>query len=83
MVAPQDASQDRSPFLHIVFDIKRLANSGRICKFVKVDRGQVRTSHCLANWARTEPVYLVTFGSWPVVLMQELELEQSVSPNDQ
>jgi ribonuclease HI len=54
MASVKDDSQDRSPFLHLVFDIKRLANTGRVCSFVKVDRGQVRVSHCLANWARTE-----------------------------
>jgi hypothetical protein len=63
MASVKDDSQDRSPFLHLVFDIKRLANTGRVCSFVKVDRGQVRVSHCLANWARTEHRTEFWFGS--------------------
>ena len=37
-----DNSQNRSPFLHIISEIKLLAGRDRECKFVKVDRGQVR-----------------------------------------
>jgi CDP-diacylglycerol pyrophosphatase len=44
--------QDRSPYVHIISEIRDLAKQGRICTFVKVDRRQVRASHCLANFAR-------------------------------
>ena len=81
--AIQDSSQDRSPYLHIIDEIKRLVFAGRVCNFVKVDRGQVRVSHCLANWARTELRTLVMFGSGPEIFNRELELEQLVSPNAQ
>jgi ribonuclease HI len=80
MASVKDDSQDRSPFLHLVFDIKRLANTGRVCSFVKVDRGQVRVSHCLANWARTEHPTEFWFGSGPEVFLRELEVEHNVSP---
>ena len=83
MAAIHDASQDRSPYLHIIYVMKRLASFGRHCSFVKVDRGQVRVSHCLVNWARTEQQTLVMFGSGPDVVIQELELEQNVSPTTQ
>jgi hypothetical protein len=47
---------------------------------IKVDRGQVRVSHCLANWARTERQTLFSFGSGPDVFLQELEQERLVNP---
>jgi hypothetical protein len=60
--------------------IKSLASNDRVCNFVKVDRGQVRVSHCLANWARTERQTLFSFGSGPDVFLQELEQERLVNP---
>jgi hypothetical protein len=47
-------SQDRSSFQNTTKEIQLLASGTRVCKFVKVDRSQVRISHCmcLANWAR-------------------------------
>jgi hypothetical protein len=66
--------------MHIIFEIKRLVNTERVCKFVKLDRGQVRVSHCLANLARTEHRTLFSFRSGPDAFMQELELEQLVIP---
>jgi hypothetical protein len=35
---------DRSPYLNIISDIKLLASLDRVCKFVKVDRSEVRAS---------------------------------------
>jgi ribonuclease HI len=78
--ALKNPSQDRSAFLHTISGIKRLASNDRVCNFVKVDRGQVRVSHCLANWARTERQTLFSFGSGPDVFLQELEQERLVNP---
>jgi ribonuclease HI len=78
--ALKNPAQDRSAFLHIITGIKNLASSTRVCNFVKVDRRQVRVSHCLANWARTECQSLLSFGSGPPVFLQELELERLVTP---
>ena len=76
----KDSAVDRSPYLHIIFNIKRLASAGRICNFVKVDREQVRVSHCLANWARLEHQTVFMFGSGPDIFLRELELEHLVNP---
>jgi hypothetical protein len=45
-------TQDRSPFMHLIADIKSLANNSRVCKFLKVDRSHVRSSQCLASKSR-------------------------------
>jgi hypothetical protein len=52
IAAVKSSGQDRSPFLHLVFQIKLLARSE--CVFVKVERSQVRVSHGLANLASLE-----------------------------
>jgi hypothetical protein len=48
-----DRAQDRSSYIHIIIsEIKLLLFFGNCeCKIIKVDRKQVRLSHCLANWA--------------------------------
>jgi ribonuclease HI len=71
---------DRSPYHSLVSEIKFLASSGRACSFVKVDRGQVRVSHVLANFARTERRTVTWLGSGPDVALRELELESLVNP---
>jgi hypothetical protein len=78
--ALKNPSQDHSSFLHTISGIKILASNDRVCNFVKVDRGQVRVSHCLANWARTQCQTLFSFGSGPDVFLQELEQERLVNP---
>jgi ribonuclease HI len=72
--------QDRSPYLHLVFEIKRSSSNGGDCNFVKVDRGQVRVSHVLANLARTEHHSSLSFGFGPEVFLRELERERLVNP---
>ena len=73
-------AQDRSAFLHIISEIKFIAGSDRVCNFVKVDRGQVRVSHCLANWARTENITAFWLGSAPDII-QELIAVPLVTPD--
>jgi ribonuclease HI len=80
--AATSITQDRSPFMHLIADIKRLAKNYRVCKFVKVDRSQVRSSHCLANMARAEHKSMVWLGSSPDCVRQVLESELSVLPSD-
>ena len=77
--AVAEKSQDRSSFMNIISDIKLLASSFRECKIVKVDRGQVRISHCLANCARTEGRSAVWLGSGPEAVLQEIAAESSVT----
>ena len=72
-------TQDRSPYMHIISEIKELDKIGRICTFVKVDHRQVQASHCLANYATTEHCNLVWFESGPDCLLRELELELNVA----
>jgi hypothetical protein len=36
--AAKSSVQDRSHLLHLVYEIRALANQGRICTFVKVER---------------------------------------------
>ena len=64
----------------MISEIKLLASGDRVCKFVKVDRGQVRVSHCLANLARAENLSMFWLGSEPEVVLQVLEVEPSVIP---
>jgi hypothetical protein len=63
-----EKSEDRSLYTHMVSEIKSLASGVRVCKFVKVDREQVRVNHTLANWARTEHRMEVWLGSGPDVV---------------
>lgn len=50
--AVQDRQPDRSRL--IIAEIKRFSSVDSVCKFVKVDRSQVRVSHCIVNFAKTE-----------------------------
>jgi ribonuclease HI len=74
-------SKDRSLYMHLISEIKSLASGDRLCKFVKVDRGQVRVSHCLVKWARSDHRTAVWLGSGSDVVIQALEVESSVIPN--
>jgi ribonuclease HI len=64
--------QDRSSYLHIISEIQVIARSSRSCNFVKVDRSQVRISHCLANRARAENLTIFWLGSVPEFLSRNL-----------
>jgi ribonuclease HI len=75
--AAMDKTMDRSPYLNIISDIKLLARQSRFCKFVKVDRSEVRASHFLANLARVENRTEFWFGSSPD--FQELNHELAVT----
>jgi ribonuclease HI len=79
VAAVQDHSLDRSPMMHLVSEIKRLSCLDRTCKFVKVDRSQIRVSHCLANFARAENQTDFWLGSGPDIMLQELGLERLVT----
>jgi hypothetical protein len=71
---------DRSIHSFLVSEIKILVSDSRLCSFVKVDRGQVRVSHVLANFARTDRRTVTWLGSGPDVVLQEIERESLVSP---
>ena len=58
-----------------------LSSQDRSIKFVKVDRGQVRVSHCLANFAGTERRSDVWLGSRPPdIVVEVLEFDRVVNP---
>jgi hypothetical protein len=59
------STQDRSSLMYLISDIKSLSSQGRACKFVKVERSQIRVSHCLANLAQTNRCTLTWLGSGP------------------
>jgi hypothetical protein len=73
--AVQDHQPDRSPLMHVVWEIKRLSSLDCVCKFVEVERSQIRVSHCLANLARADHQTDVWLGSGPEIMFQELERE--------
>jgi hypothetical protein len=75
----QENQPDRSLLMHLFSEIKRLSSLDRVCKFVKVDRSQVRVSHCLANFARAEYQSNVWLGSGPESMIRELDLERLVT----
>jgi hypothetical protein len=56
---------DFSLYFNIISDIRLLDNFDRLCKFVKVDRSEVRVSHFLANFARTNHITDVCHRSGP------------------
>jgi ribonuclease HI len=64
--------RDRSSHLHIISEIQVIARSSGYCNFVKVDRSQVRISHCLANRARVENLTMFWLGLVPELLRREL-----------
>jgi hypothetical protein len=73
-----DKDQYRSPFLHSIAEIKVLASSSGVCSFVKVDRSQVRISHCLVNLARAENITRFWLGSGPECVVHALDAESFV-----
>jgi type III secretory pathway component EscS len=79
--AVQATTQDRSQFMHLLYEIKLLVNVSRIVSFVKVDRSQVRVSHCLANFARAEARTDFWLGSGPECVLQALDLDRHVTPS--
>jgi hypothetical protein len=79
--ASMEKIADCSPYFNIISDIRLLANFDRLCKFVKVDRLEVRVSHFLANFARTDHNTDVYHGSDPDFVFQELDREMLVIPN--
>jgi hypothetical protein len=54
IVAATGTTQDRSPLVHLISEIRFLVNGSRQISFVKVDRSHNWVSHYLANYARTE-----------------------------
>jgi ribonuclease HI len=77
--AVQERQPDRSLLMHFISEIKRLSSQDRVCKFVKVDRSQIRVSHCLANFARAEHQTDVWLDSGPEIMIRELEAEHLVT----
>jgi hypothetical protein len=74
------AVQKRSSLLlHLVEEIKLLMNGDRNISFVKVDRSQVRVSHCLAKFARAEAQTDMWLGSGPEYVLEVLELDLLVT----
>jgi ribonuclease HI len=80
VVAVSSPTHDRSPFLHWVNEIKSLASILCQCRFVKVERIQVRVSDFLANLARLQHQSMIWLGSGPEDVLQLLELDRSVTP---
>jgi hypothetical protein len=80
VVAVSSPTHDRSPFLHWVNEIKSLASILCQCRFVKVERIQVRVSDFLANLARLQRQSMIWLGSGPEDVLQLLELDRSVTP---
>uniref|UniRef100_A0ACD5WUJ1 Uncharacterized protein n=1 Tax=Avena sativa TaxID=4498 RepID=A0ACD5WUJ1_AVESA len=77
--ALKSRAQDRSPLLHLIAEIKTLSCQNRMCHFVKVELSQVRVSHYLANFARTERRTATWLGSGPDAILQELEHDRDVT----
>jgi hypothetical protein len=70
IAAVKSSGQDRSPFLHLVSQIKLLANQRSEWVFVKVEQSMVRVSHGLANLARLESRTATWLGSGPEAVLQ-------------
>jgi hypothetical protein len=83
VAAVNSSKQDRSSVLFWVDELKALVNQDRVCKFVKVERSQVRVSHVLANSARAERRNAFWLGSGPEAVLQLLDHDRLVTPPDQ
>jgi hypothetical protein len=77
--AVKASTQDRSSLMYLISDIKSLSSQGRACMFVKIERSQIRISHCLANLAWSDSCFLTWLGSGPDNIVQFLELDRSGS----
>ena len=73
-------TQDRSPFLFWIAELRALVNQGRVCKFVKVEQSQIRVSHILANSTRAERRNETWLGSGPEAVLQLLDHDRYVTP---
>jgi ribonuclease HI len=78
VAAVNSSKQDRSSVLFWVDELKALVNQDRVCKFVKVERSQVRVSHVLANSARAERRNAIWLGSGPEAVLQLLDHDRLV-----
>jgi ribonuclease HI len=78
----QTKTMDRSNLMHLMEEIKSLVKGSRDISFVKVDRSEVRVSHCLANFAIAEARSDVWFASGPECVAQVLELDLLVTQAD-
>ena len=58
-------------------DLAGLKREGK-GEVVLVVVGQVRVSHCLANWVRTENRTAFWFGARPEIMLQELGVESLI-----
>uniref|UniRef100_A0ACD5ZXV3 Uncharacterized protein n=1 Tax=Avena sativa TaxID=4498 RepID=A0ACD5ZXV3_AVESA len=76
--ALNSSNQDRSPFVHLITEIKSLASIDRECLFVKVGREQVRVSDSLANFARVQGRTMTWLRSRPADAVRLLDLACSV-----
>ena len=77
--AVNSTTPDRSPYLHFVHEIRDLATQFSVCKFVKVDRIQVRVSDSLANFARVQNRTMFWLSSGPDDALRLLELDRNVT----
>ena len=69
----KEDSRDRSSCCYFINELRALANQDRVISFVKVERSQVRVSHVLANFARTERLIATWLGSGPEAILQLLD----------
>jgi hypothetical protein len=69
VVAAKAHSQDRSPLVHLVSDLRVLFSHERISDIVEVERSQVRVSHNLATMARVDRCTVIWLGSGPDVIL--------------
>ena len=77
--AVKSTSTDRSPYLHLVHDIRVLASHFSACSFVKVDRSQVRVSDALANFARVQNCTNLWLSSGPDEILRLLDFDRNVT----
>jgi hypothetical protein len=70
---------DQSIHSHLVSELKALVCASSH-SLLEVDRGQVRVSHVLANFGRTNHRSVTWLGSESDVALQEIEYESLVSP---
>jgi hypothetical protein len=82
VVAAKAHSQDRSPLVHLVSDLRVLFSHERISDIVEVERSQVRVSHNLATMARVDCCTVIWLGSGPDVILQEFQQDRLVYPNE-
>jgi hypothetical protein len=73
VTAAKEKTQDRSPLVYLIPELRYFSSHERVTYFVKVERSLFRVSHNLANLVRVDHQTAFWLGSGPDAILQLLE----------